>query len=288
MPSMDLESSTGLDSFHYTLSTPTDANAEATAEGTPTLVLIHPIVLASEIFHPIYADPRLRRFNLLTMDLRGHGLTSAGADDTYGPETAARDVLNLMDALKVRAAHVMGLSYGSCVALQMTISAPERVLSLFILSPLPLTEPPEIIAGRNEIWDCWMDAFSDPQNVDTLALADMLTGGMQLGWNNRETNLGKVLVTNAIPHAIRNWAPQNFDLFQAVTMKFYMNRIPHSVESLARIRCPVAIVHCSEDIAYPIHHAEELLNLMLCAGIDAQLVSIEDAPHCGNITHFEE
>jgi pimeloyl-ACP methyl ester carboxylesterase len=174
---MDLESSTGLGSFHYTLSTPTDANAEATVEGTPTLVLVHPIVLASEIFHrksnalvnmfssnkemlaAIYADPRLRRFNLLTMDLRGHGLTSAGADDTYGPETAARDVLNLMvsaavpasfyscfkclfaqDALKVRAAHVMGLSYGSCVALQMTISAPERVLSLFILSPLPLTE----------------------------------------------------------------------------------------------------------------------------------------------------
>jgi pimeloyl-ACP methyl ester carboxylesterase len=96
------------------------------------------------------------------------------------------------------------------------------------------------------------------------------------------------LVTKAIPHAIRNWAPQHFDLFQAVTMKFYMNRNPHSVESLARIRCPVAIIHCSEDIAYPIHHAEELLNMMLCAGINARLVSIEDAPHCGNITHFEE
>jgi hypothetical protein len=39
-----------------------------------------------------------------------------------------------------------------------------------------------------------MHAFSNPQNVDTVALTDMLTGGMQLGWNNRETNLGKVYV----------------------------------------------------------------------------------------------
>jgi hypothetical protein len=51
MPSIDLESSTGLGSFHYTLSTPTDANAEATLEGAPTLVLVHPLLLASEIFH---------------------------------------------------------------------------------------------------------------------------------------------------------------------------------------------------------------------------------------------
>lgn len=34
----------------------------------------------------------------------------------------------------------MGVSMGACVALQMAIFAPEKVLSLFLMSPLPLTE----------------------------------------------------------------------------------------------------------------------------------------------------
>jgi pimeloyl-ACP methyl ester carboxylesterase len=107
----------------------------------------------------IYADARLRRFNLLTLDLRGHGPTSASVDDTYGRETAARDVLNLMvctashrrffkyfcllyaqDALKIPTSHLMGVSIGSCIALQMAIFAPDRVLSVLMFSPLPQIE----------------------------------------------------------------------------------------------------------------------------------------------------
>ncbi|KAF7346998.1 AB hydrolase-1 domain-containing protein [Mycena venus] len=276
MPLIDLKTIAGLGGFHYTLSTPTDANAEAIVEGTPTLILIHPIVLGSEIFHPIYADTRLRRFNLLTLDLRGHGTTSASVEDTYGPETAARDVLNLMDALKISASHLMCVSMGSYIVLQMAILAPER------------PKPPEIIEGRQEIWDCWTEAFSDPQNVDTLAFSDSLTGGLQYAWNNCETNLGRALVAKSLPVAIRNWAPERFDLFHTVTVKFFLNRESHSVSTLARIRCPVALVHCSEDIAYPIHHAQELLGLMQSAGVDTQLLTIDGAPHYGNVTHFKE
>ncbi|KAJ6566062.1 Alpha/Beta hydrolase protein [Mycena capillaripes] len=308
MPLIDLRTSAGLGAFHYTLSTPADANAEAIVEGTPTLILLHPITIASEIFHPIYADnTRLRRFNLLTLDLRGHGPTSASVDDTYGRETAARDVLNLMDALKISTSHLMGVSMGSCIALQMAIFAPDRVHSVFMFSPMPQKEarrhqyrsrydidpqkilkPPEIIEGRQEMWDCLMTAFSDAQNVDTLALMDSLTGGLQFAWNNRQTSLIRALVTESCSTGMRNWAPQHFDLFHAVTTKFFLNREPHSVETLACVGCPVALVHCSEDIAYPIHHAEELLDLMQSAGVDAQLLSIDGAPHYGNVTHVEE
>ncbi|KAF8147910.1 Alpha/Beta hydrolase protein [Mycena galopus ATCC 62051] len=289
MPLIQLKTIAGLGGFHYTLSTPTDANADIIVEGTPTLILIHPIVLGSEIFHPIYADARLRRFNLLTLDLRGHGTTSASVEDTYGPETAARDVLNLMDALKIPASHLMCVSMGSYIALQMAILAPERVLSMFLFSPLPQKEPPEIIEGRQEIWDCWMEAFSDPKNVDTLAFSDALTGGLQYAWNNRGTNLSKVLVAKSVPAVVRNWAPEHqADLFHNVTVRFFLNHEPFSISTLARIRCPVALVHCSEDISYPIHHAQELLNLMQSAGVDAQLLIIDQAPHYGNVTHIKE
>ncbi|KAJ6545683.1 Alpha/Beta hydrolase protein [Mycena capillaripes] len=287
MPLIDLKTSAGPGAFHYILSTSTDTNAEAIVEGTPTLILIHPIATPSEIFHPIYADARLRRFNLLALDLRGHGSTSASVDDTYGRETAARDVLNLMDALKIPTSHLIGVSMGSCIALQVAIFAPDRVLSVLMFSPLPQIEA-QIIEGRQEIWDCWEEAFSDPQNVDTLSLTDALTGGLQYAWNNCETNLTRALVAKTVPTAISNWTPEHFDVFHAVTTKFFLNRKPHSVETLARVGCPVALVHCSEDIAYPRHHAEELLDLMKSAGVDAQLLTIDGAPHFGNITHLEE
>lgn len=55
----------------------------------------------------------------------------------------------------------------------------------------PQPQPPEIIEGRQEIWDCWMEAFSNPQNVDTLAFSDSLTGGLQYAWNNCGTSLSR-------------------------------------------------------------------------------------------------
>ncbi|KAJ6556330.1 Alpha/Beta hydrolase protein [Mycena capillaripes] len=289
MPLIHLTTSAGPGAFHYTLSTPAEANAEAIVEGPQTLILLHPLMASSELFHPMYADARLRRFNLLTLDLRGYGSTSANVEETYGRETAARDVLNLMDALKISASHLMGVSIGSCIALQIAIFAPDRVLSVYDIDPQGNLKPLEIIEGRQEIWDCWVEAFSDPQNVDVVALTDSMTGGMQFASNGRETNLTRALLSKFVSAAIRNWGGvEHFDLFHAVTTGIYLNREPHSVEILARVRCPVALVHCSEDIVYQIHHTEELLDLMQRAGVDAELYTIDGAPHYGNVTHIEE
>jgi pimeloyl-ACP methyl ester carboxylesterase len=54
-----------------------------------------------------------------------------------------------------------------------------------------------------------------------------------------------------------------------------------------RVRCPIALNHCSEDVAYPMHYTEELLDLHQ-AHLDAQMHNIEGAPHFGNFTHAKE
>ncbi|KAJ7144471.1 Alpha/Beta hydrolase protein [Mycena epipterygia] len=287
MPLIELQTSTGPGSFNYTISTPKDASATAIVQGTPTLILLHPVYVAVHIFHPIFADPRLRQFNLVTLDLRGHGATTAKAEDTYTQQTAACDGLGLMDALNISACHVMGVSMGACIALQMAILAPERVLSLFMLSPLPLKEPAEVVEGRQEIYDCWIRAFADPNKVDEVALADTLTGSRQLAYNNTESPLSRAVHTRSVAFAMRNWGRGNFGAFHTVTVKFFLNRFPHPVSTLSRIRSPISLVHCSEDIAYPVDYSEELLELLRHADLDAKLYSIPGAPHFGNVTHFE-
>ncbi|KAJ7862991.1 Alpha/Beta hydrolase protein [Mycena leptocephala] len=269
MPRIDLDTSVGPASFEYTIGTPTETSTTSIVPGLPTVLLIHPVYGNSRIFHLVYANPQLRRFNLVSMDLRGHGWTSGRIDEDYGRETAARDVLTLM----------------------MAIFAPEKVLSLFLMSPLPLTEPPEIAEGREEVFAYWREAFQTPDggivadgvSLDEAAIQDSKIGARQLGYNDADTPLRKAQVSYSYPSqsfpflmrygmapAMRNWAYENLGAAYIVTVKFFVNRTPHSIEELARIRCPVALVHCSADVAYPIKYTEAVQDLLYRAGIDAR------------------
>lgn len=99
------------------------------------------------------------------------------------------------------------------------------------------------------------------------------------------------LVSHAVANGFRNWGTlPKFGLLHAVSVKFFLNRSPPSIAQLAplRGRCPIAMIHCSEDVAYPIEYAEESLELCHKAGVDATLESIEGAPHFGNITNSKE
>ncbi|KAF7333283.1 Alpha/beta hydrolase [Mycena sanguinolenta] len=304
MPRIALETTTGSESFAYTISTPTQDRAERIAQGVPTILLIHPSYTLSAIFHPMYEDPRLRRFNLVAMDLRGHGGTSAKVEDTYTTEVAAHDCLKLMDALGISEYHVAGVSMGASVALQMAIQAPQKILSLFLLSPPPLTEPADSIEGRQEIYECWKHGF---ENDDKEAVGDGVVGGLQMAYNNTETPFSKACVVNADSPLItllnltelifgasltavtmdtdtRNWA-SNFDVMYTVTVRYLQNQKPHAAADLARIRCPVLLLHCNGDIVYTRESAEELLALLRSVHVDARLDILEGAPHYGNVTH---
>ncbi|KAJ7080690.1 Alpha/Beta hydrolase protein [Mycena epipterygia] len=288
MPHIDLQTSAGTGSFYYTIATPAQTSATAIVQDTPTVILIHPVYVPSHIFHPIFSDTRLRRFNLVTLDLRGHGGTTAEVEHTYGREAAARDILQLMEALKIPACHVMGVSMGACIGLEMAVAAPEKVLSLFMVSPLPLIEPAVVADGRQEIYDCWIQAFKDPDNVDKIALGDAFTGSLQLAYNNRESPLIRAIAARALLLAMRNWGPDHFGVFHAVSVRFFLDHAPRPVAELSRVQCPITLLHCDEDIAYPLAHCEELLQLLLHADLDANIQIVHGAPHFGNVTHYKE
>jgi hypothetical protein len=62
-----------------------------------------------------------------------------------------------------------------------------------MLSPfLGFYKSAESTEGHQEIYDCWTEAFKNPNGVDHTALADAITGGLQFAYNNRETHLTKV------------------------------------------------------------------------------------------------
>jgi pimeloyl-ACP methyl ester carboxylesterase len=115
-----------------------DIHYEAMGAGEP-LLLLHGLGSRAEDWElqlPAFAP----HFRVIAPDLRGHGRTTKPPGPYTVPLMTA-DVLGLMDALGVAAAHLVGLSMGGMIAFQMAVDRPERVLSLVIVNSGPALQP---------------------------------------------------------------------------------------------------------------------------------------------------
>ena len=111
-----------------------DIYYEMAGQGEP-LLLLHGLGSRSDDWQlqlPAFAA----RYCVVAADMRGHGRTAKPPGPTSVPMMAA-DVLGLLDALGIDAAHVVGLSMGGMIAFQMAVNRPERVRSLVIVNSAP-------------------------------------------------------------------------------------------------------------------------------------------------------
>ncbi len=100
-------------------------------EGKP-LVLLHGLGSAGSDWFPV--TPGLAPFyRLILIDLRGHGQSSL-ASTGYRIEAMAQDVMAVLEAEGIARVHVLGLSLGGCVSLQLALAAPERVERLVLVN----------------------------------------------------------------------------------------------------------------------------------------------------------
>jgi pimeloyl-ACP methyl ester carboxylesterase len=98
----------------------------------PPVVLLHGLACGRRMwFHQIRA---LRsRFRVIAYDLRGHGRTDAPAVSAdYSAAHLARDLVGVLDVLKIERAAVVGFSLGGAPALALAASKPERVSHLVL------------------------------------------------------------------------------------------------------------------------------------------------------------
>lgn len=111
---------------------------EVYGAGEPVL-LLHGLGSSAEDWQlqvPAFAE----RFRVITVDLRGHG-TSDNPPGGCTMALMAADVIGLLDALAVPAAHIVGLSMGGMIAFQLAVDQPERVRSLVIVNSGPSLIP---------------------------------------------------------------------------------------------------------------------------------------------------
>jgi 3-oxoadipate enol-lactonase len=112
------------------------------APDAPVLVLSNSLGTDLSMWEP--QMPALAaRFRVLRYDTRGHGASTV----TPGPYTIGqlgRDVLMLLDALKIRRAHFCGLSMGGMIGMWLGTQAPDRVARLVLANTAPKIGTPEM------------------------------------------------------------------------------------------------------------------------------------------------
>jgi pimeloyl-ACP methyl ester carboxylesterase len=110
-----------------------DLNISVTDAGDgPPVVLLHGFACGKRMWlHQIRALKK--RFRVIAYDQRGHGLTDAPAAATrYSASLLARDLVGVLDALKIERAALVGFSLGGGPALALAASKPERVSHLVL------------------------------------------------------------------------------------------------------------------------------------------------------------
>ncbi|MEI7696067.1 MAG: alpha/beta hydrolase [Chlorobium sp.] len=101
----------------------------------PWVVFVHGAGGSSSIWF-LQIKEFIKHFNVLLVDLRGHG-KSKGMGVTKGVyhydfQDITRDILDVLDSLKIQNAHFIGISLGTILIRNLSELAPERVTSMIM------------------------------------------------------------------------------------------------------------------------------------------------------------
>ncbi|KIK56613.1 hypothetical protein GYMLUDRAFT_46939 [Collybiopsis luxurians FD-317 M1] len=272
MPFVQVSTSTGKTRFHYTISTPTCANAESITAGLPVLLFFHAMAFHA-VFHSQFRDPLLRKFNLVTFHLRFHGDTTCDTvPEKYGAEDAAEDAVALIDALHLPPCHFVAMDIGSMIAMQIAVTKPEKVLSLFIMSHLCMEELPEVRRARTELYDLWFSDLPD-------AHMDVALGYSQYTFSSNISNLAQALTDYSAFVNLKNWDQDHKKEYRLATYNFFVQRGSYTREALSRIACPVKLVQGSNSLVYPESYTRNFVRNLKQAGVNVSWLRVPNAPH---------
>jgi len=124
--------------------------AEPYDASLPTLVLVNSFTTSAELYRPQFADAELKATaNLLAIELFGHGATRTDvAHFTYWDTPLAN--LQVLDALGIAKAFVLGTSQGGWVTARMAMLQPDTIAGI-----IPLGTSMDDESQRSRDLGCW-------------------------------------------------------------------------------------------------------------------------------------
>ena len=227
----------------------------------PVLVFSHAFGMNGSMFAPqiaAFGD----RYRCVTWNARGH--QGSPASRPFDFWDSARDLIGLLDHLRIERAVLVGTSQGGFAAMRAALTAPERVAGLVVLGSSAAAEAPEQrIAFRQT-----MDAFdADPAAGPP---EEVLDGMAYVCLGEHDATLWKDLW--------REWPADQAD--RAITALIDRDDI---VARLDEITAPALVMHGADDHSYAPDLGRQIAHGVAdCRGFDvvdggAHFLSLTDA-----------
>lgn len=239
-----------------------DLNVEITGNG-PSVTLLHG--LGSSLRDWEAQVPALaRKYQVITLDLRGHGL-STKPKGPYSISLFASDIAAVLGYLDISKTNVIGLSMGAAIGFHLALDFPDLVHTLTIANmggAVPIKSPSEI---RNYLLRVLVVKF-----IGMRKMGEIL--GPKLFPKEDQQDLRDTLSAR--------WAENDKQAYLA-SMKALKNWTV--MERLSDIRCPTQIIHAENDYT-ALAHKQTMAELIP----NIELNIINDAGHAANAEKPEE
>jgi len=223
-------------------------------EGRP-LVFLHGVSLSAVTWHYQLLD-LATRFRVIAVDFRGHVRSEAG-DGGYSLTRVGEDLAELLDALDLREAVLVGHSMGGLTLLQFAVDHPDvvrsRVAGAVLVSSLASTE------GNVHAWHLVSTALA-PVSAFGLRAAGHLPGGYL-----PSTDLSYLIAKAGFG---RSPSPTHVELTRAMTAATPTGVLADFTVEIARaelrdrlrdVDVPVLVVAGSRDMVTPMSNAREIV-----------------------------
>ncbi|MCX7125814.1 MAG: alpha/beta hydrolase [Gammaproteobacteria bacterium] len=205
-------------------------------------------------------------FRVLIFDNRGAG-QSGTPDFPYTTELMATDALQLMDALKISRAHIIGHSMGGCIAQQMALIAPDKINKMIIMCSRakPSAFGAMVLLMRKKL--------------QSLGITDDVLAEYMMPFLFSEAFLKNTLhLKGFIQWTMRNPHPQTAAGFSN-QLQAVLN---HNVfEKLNMIEAETLVIAGDEDLLMPVRDAKIIAESLK----NCHFISI---PHCAHMPHVEK
>jgi pimeloyl-ACP methyl ester carboxylesterase len=239
-----------------------DLYYEATGQGQPVL-LIHGLGSSTRDWAEQVAFLS-KHYQVVVFDLRGHG-KSDKPPGPYSIPLFAADTTELITALGFAPAHIVGISLGGMIALQLAASAPDLVRSLVIVN-----SGPEFIVRT----------FKERLQVFQRLLIVRLLGMRKMGEVLSKRLLPKPEQEELRRTFVERWAENDVRAYTDAMRAI----VGWSVtEHLGSIRCPTLVIAADEDYT-PVALKEAYVSKMP----RAKLVVIHDSRHATPVDQPEQ
>ncbi|KAF2258262.1 alpha/beta hydrolase fold family protein [Lojkania enalia] len=254
----------------------------------PTLIMVNSFTTSSELYREQYNDEGLTsKMNLLAIELLGHGQTRTEVENWTYWDTAIMN-LQVMDALGIEKAFVLGTSQGGWITVRMAVLAPARIQGI-----IPLSTSLDFESQRTRELGCWkapellqpnIDEWStndytpdfEPSNEFCDFLIDVEFGK---GCGGEVRQFWKKTIKS-------NY--QGNDGRRRIRMAAINLRDRDGLHNrLWDVKCPVLWLHGTADVVYSIQNAKEEIELFKNSP-DARLVTVNDGQHFLSFSHPKE